>query len=60
MNGYLPHAGQVAFRCGRCGGERFKSFAQTVPADRNQAWTFEYVCADCGQIMGLSIVSGGR
>lgn len=55
MDGYIPHAGQLSFRCGKCGYVRFKSYPQTAPADRSKGWTYEYVCAKCGQVMGLTI-----
>lgn len=53
--GYCPQPGQMDFRCGRCGCTTFRSYPQTVPADRSRGWTYEYACANCGQIMGLTI-----
>ena len=53
--GYLPHYNQMPFRCGRCGCRTFRSYPQTVPADRRKGWTYEYVCSICGQTMGLTI-----
>lgn len=55
MNGYIPHPGQLSFKCGKCGCETFKSFPQGMPADRSKGWTYEYRCAKCGQLMGLTI-----
>lgn len=53
--GYYPQNGQMSFKCGRCGCRTFKSYPQTAPADRSKGWTYEYECANCGQIMGLTI-----
>ena len=54
--GYCPHASMERFKCPRCGSVHFKSYPQTVPADRSKTWTYEYVCAKCGQGMGLTRV----
>ena len=54
--GYCPHAFMERFKCPRCGGVHFKSYPQSAPADRSKTWTWEYVCAKCGQGMGLTIV----
>lgn len=53
---YCPHAYMERFKCPRCGGVHFKSYPQTVPTDRSRTWTYEYVCAKCGQGMGLTMV----
>ena len=53
---YCSHAYMERFKCPRCGGVHFKSYPQTVPADRSKTWTYEYVCAKCGQGMGLTRV----
>ena len=55
MKGYIPHADQLPFRCGRCGSTEFVSYPQTVPVDRSKGWTYEYHCMKCDQIMGLTI-----
>ena len=55
-SGYVPHGGMERFRCPRCGGVHFKSYPQAAPIDRSKTWTWEYVCAKCGQGMGLTIV----
>lgn len=52
-NGYCPHDGMGRFRCDRCGGTLFTSYAQTIPADRHRKWTYEYTCLRCGMIMGM-------
>ena len=54
--GYCSHAFMERFTCPRCGSVHFKSYPQTVPADRSKTWTYEYVCAKCGQGMGLTRV----
>ena len=54
-DGYVPHSGMERFRCPRCGCMQFKSYPQTAPADRSKTWTWEYVCAECGQGMGLTV-----
>lgn len=54
--GYCPHAFMERFRCPRCGSVHFKSYAQAIPANGTKAWTYEYVCAKCGQGMGLTRV----
>lgn len=56
--GYVMHSGMERFRCPRCGCTQFKSYPQTAPADRSKTWTWEYVCAKCGQGMGLTVVGG--
>ena len=54
--GYCPHAFMERFKCPRCGSVHFKSYPQAVPIDRSRMWTYEYVCAKCGQGMGLTMV----
>ena len=54
--GYCPHAFMERFKCPRCGSVHFKSYPQAVPADRSETWTWEYVCAKCGQGMGLTVL----
>lgn len=51
--GYCPHAGMRYFRCPRCGAEQFRSYPQSVPLNF-EVWTFEFVCAECGQVIGLT------
>lgn len=53
--GYCPQPGQLDFKCGNCGCTAFMSYPQSVPADRSKGWTYEYFCAKCGQIMGLTL-----
>lgn len=53
--GYCPHAGMRYFKCPRCGNETFRSYPQAVPVNFD-VWTFEFVCAECGQGMGLTEV----
>ena len=53
--GYMPHARMRFFCCPRCGCERFKSYPQAIDVDA-AVWTWEYVCMDCGQGMGLTVV----
>lgn len=53
---YVPHAYMERFKCPKCGGVHFKSYPQAAPADRSRTWTWEYVCAKCGQGMGLTVV----
>ena len=60
-NGYLPdHDGTVYFVCPRCGCGEFDTFAQTVPADRNVRWTYEYQCSRCKTIIGLTLRGNDR
>ena len=59
-DGYCPHAFMERFKCPKCGCVHFKCYPQSVPADRTQTWTWEYVCARCGQGMGLTIVGDKR
>ena len=55
--GYAPHGGMGYFTCPSCGCGEFTTYAQSVPADRSKRWTYEYVCARCGRIMGLTLVT---
>lgn len=52
-NGYIPHEGQMRFRCGQCGCPVFKTYPQSMPLG-GKAWTYEYHCVNCGQMMGLT------
>ncbi len=54
-SGYVPHGFMERFKCPRCGSVHFKCYPQAAPADRSKTWTWEYVCAECGQGMGLTI-----
>ena len=54
-SGYVPHSGMERFRCPKCGCTQFKSYPQTAPTNRSKTWTWEYVCVECGQGMGLTI-----
>lgn len=51
----MPQIGMSYFSCPNCGCEEFTTYAQTVPADRSKRWTYEYTCAKCGEIMGLTL-----
>ena len=55
MKGYIPHPYQGAFKCDRCQGMVFTSYPQACPADRSKGWTYEYVCVNCGHMMGLTV-----
>lgn len=60
-DGYLPdHDGTAYFTCPRCGCGEFDTFAQTVPADRDVRWTYEYQCARCKTIIGLTLRGNDR
>ena len=59
-DGYCPHAFMERFKCPRCGCVHFKCYPQSAPMDRGVTWTWEYVCADCGQGMGLTVVGNKR
>lgn len=50
---YIPHSGMSLFKCDRCGGVTFTSYPQSVPIDKSTPWVYEYVCCDCGHMMGL-------
>ena len=52
--GYIPHEGMGLFRCDRCGGTVFESFAQGISLSA-PTWTYEYYCVKCGNMMGLTI-----
>lgn len=54
-NGYLPHGDMGFFKCDKCGHNRFVSYPQAIPIDRTRGWTYEYHCARCGRMMGLTI-----
>lgn len=54
--GYAMHKGQKCFTCDRCKGSVFRMHAQSMPADTSKAWTYEYECALCGQLMGLTLL----
>lgn len=54
-DGYIPHYGMLFFKCPVCGCEEFSTHPQTAPADGSRAWTWEYVCTNCGQGMGLTV-----
>ena len=54
--GYIPHAYTGDFECKRCKGTRFKCYPQSVPGDRRRTWTWEYVCANCGYGMALTVL----
>ena len=60
-DGYCPQPGMRYFQCSRCGGETFKSYPQGVNMG-SEIWTYEFVCAGCGQVMGLTEIrmKGGR
>ena len=58
--GYMPHPYMGDFKCGRCAGKRFTSYPQAVPKDRSKPWTYEYVCVQCGYMMGLTRVGDGE
>ena len=55
-SGYVPHGGMERFTCPRCGSVHFKCYPQAAPVDRSKTWTWEYVCAKCGQGMGLTVL----
>ena len=57
-NGYIPHSGMGYFKCPRCGSETFKDIPQGIPYE-SEIWTFEYKCAGCGKIMGLTVIRRG-
>ena len=52
--GYIPHEGMGLFRCDRCGGTVFETFALGVSLSA-PTWTYEYYCVKCGQMMGMTI-----
>ena len=55
-DGYLPdHGGTVYFKCPKCGCGEFDSFPQTVPAGGDVRWTYEYRCAGCKTVIGLTL-----
>ena len=54
--GYMPHAYMGEFECKRCGCTKFKVHPQSAPADRRRTWTWEYTCAMCGHMMGLTVL----
>lgn len=56
VNGYIPHDGQVNIKCPKCGYGRFRTFAQSIPANWTE-WTFEYACGKCGKIIGITLVN---
>lgn len=58
--GYAPHGDMKYFICPDCGCEEFTTYAQSVPADRSKRWTYEFVCAKCGRMMGLILGTGGE
>ena len=51
--GYLPHEGMGIFRCEKCGGTVFDSYAQGICPDA-PVWTYEYYCVKCNHMMGLT------
>ena len=52
--GYCPHNGMGYFTCPNCGCGEWVSYPQSVPTDRSKTWTYEYHCARCGKMMGLT------
>lgn len=54
--GYLPdHDGTMYFTCPKCGCGEFDTFPQTIPANRDVRWTYEYQCVRCKAILGLTL-----
>jgi hypothetical protein len=53
--GYCPHGDMGYFTCPNCGCGEWKMYAQSAPADRSKTWTWEYHCARCGKMMGLTL-----
>ena len=41
------------FKCSRCGGIKFTSYAQTIPTDGRE-WDYQYCCMTCGKMMFLT------
>ena len=54
--GYCPHPGMTYFKCEVCGNETFVSYPQSVSLGSDR-WTYEYHCAKCGQMHGLTILN---
>ena len=55
VEGYCPHDGMGHFTCPNCGCGEWVSYPQAAPADRSKTWTWEYHCARCGKMMGLTL-----
>lgn len=53
--GYHPHGGMGYFTCPYCGCGEWVSYPQSAPADGSKTWTYEYHCARCGKMMGLTL-----
>lgn len=53
-DGYCPHEGMGYFTCPNCGCGEWISYPQAVPTD-GRKWTYEYNCARCGKMMGLTL-----
>ena len=53
--GYCPHDGMGFFTCPNCGCGEWESYPQAMPVDRSKTWTYEYHCARCGKMMGLTL-----
>ena len=53
--GYCPHNGMGYFTCPNCGCGEWVSYPQSGPSDRSKTWTWEYHCARCGKMMGLTL-----
>lgn len=43
------------FKCSRCGGTKFTSYAQTIPMDGRE-WDYQFYCMTCGKMMFLTRV----
>lgn len=54
-DGYIPHNGMGYFTCPNCGCGEWVSYPQSTPVDRSKTWTYEYCCAKCGKMMGLTL-----